>query len=218
MGGITMKKYILKLLKDDNYLCGTFFTKQQAVEEMNIFMASYNESVSIDEQITPFDFNLEEVDFNEINEAVTEFEKARLFLGIKPNMELIITKKSSEASALPFEETFQFLEDLNPRYLKALSALNKLFTIAEAWNKADDFVPDFSNVSQCKYYPWFVYDKDAAGFVYARTAYTATNTNANFGSRLCFKTANRARHFGKMFADLYNEVFLFNDDSNNKQR
>lgn len=209
-----MKKYILKLVKDDNYLCGTFFTKQQAVEEMNIFMKSYNECVSIDEQITPFDFKLEKLE-DKINEIVTDFEKARLFLGIKPNMELS-TKRNSEASTLPFKETSQFLKDLNPRHLKALSALNKLFTIAEAWNKADDFVPDFSNGNQYKYYPWFVYDKDAAGFVFANTNYSATYTYAYFGSRLCFKTANRACQFGKMFADLYNEVFLFNDDSNNK--
>lgn len=213
-----MKKYILKLLKDDGYVCGEFFTKKQAAEEMNIFMESYNECVSIDEQITPFDFDLEEVDLDEINEAVTEFEKARLFLGIKPNMEFYLARRNSEASALPFEETSQFLEDLNPRHLKALSALNKLFTIAEAWNKADDFVPDFRNAIQYKYYPWFVYDKDAAGFVFANTNYSATYTYAYFGSRLCFKTANRACQFGEMFADLYNEVFLFNDDSNNKQR
>ena len=211
-----MKKYILKLVKDDNYLCGTFFTKQQAVEEMNIFIADYNNIVSSDEQITPFDFKLEEVE-DKINEIVTDFEKARLFLGIKPNMELS-TKRNSEASTLPFKETSQFLKDLNPRHLKALAALNKLFTIAEAWNKADDFVPDFSNIDQYKYYPWFVYDRDAAGFVSAHTSYTVTRTDAYFGSRLCFKTANRARQFGEMFADLYNEVFLFNDDSNNKQR
>lgn len=101
------------------------------------------------------------------------------------------------------------VDEMNPRHLKALAAFNKLFTIAEAWNKADDFVPDFSNTNQYKYYPWFVYDRDAAGFVYASTNVTATYTNANIGSRLCFKTANRARQFGEMFADLYNEVFLF---------
>ena len=213
-----MKKYILKLLKDDGYVCGEFFTKQQAAEEMNIFMADYNESVSIDEQITPFDFDLEEVDLDEINEAVTEFEKARSFLGIKPNMEFFVTKRNSEASALPLEEVTQFVEDLNPRHLKALSVLNKLFTIAEAWNKADDFVPDFSNQNQYKYFPWFVYDNGAAGFVFAYSYHPAANASANVGSRLCFKTANRARQFGEMFADLYNEVFLLDGDSNNKQR
>ena len=213
-----MKKYILKLLKDDGYVCGEFFTKKQAAEEMNIFMESYNECVSIDEQITPFDFKLEEVVLDRMNESVIDFEKARSFLGIKPNMEFFVTKRNSEASALPLEEVTQFVEDLNPRHLKALSVLNKLFTIAEAWNKADDFVPDFRNAIQYKYYPWFVYDRDAAGFVWADTDYDTTSSGVSIGSRLCFKTANRARQFGEMFADLYNDVFLFNDDSNNKQR
>ena len=203
-----MKKYILKLLKDDGYVCGEFFTKQQAAEEMNIFIADYNKIVSSDKQITPFDFKLEEVDLDGINEAVNEYKKARSFLGIKPNMEFYLARRNSEAIALPFEETSQFLEDLNPRHLKALSALNKLFTIAEAWNKADDFVPDFSNTNQYKYYPWFFYDKDAARFVVALTLNTASHTYVNFGSRLCFKTANRAHQFGKMFTDLFNEIFL----------
>ena len=213
-----MKKYILKLLKDDGYVCGEFFTKKQAAEEMNIFMESYNECVSIDEQITPFDFKLEEVVLDRMNESVINFEKARSFLGIKPNMEFYLARRNSEASALPFEETSQFLEDLNPRHLKALAALNKLFTIAEAWNKADDFVPDFSNQNQYKYYPWFVYKRDAAGFVFANTIYTATDTDTYIGSRLCFKTANRARQFGEMFTELYNDVILLDGDSNNKQR
>ena len=81
--------------------------------------------------------------------------------------------------------------------------------MAEAWNKADDFVPDFSNQNQYKYYPWFVYDRDAAGFVWADTDYDTTSSGVSIGSRLCFKTANRARQFGEMFADLYNDVFLF---------
>ena len=75
----------------------------------------------------------------------------------------------------------------------------------------DGFIPDFSNASQYKYYPWFVYNNDAAGFVCVNTYHTATHTAANIGSRLCFKSANRARQFGEMFTDLYNQVFLLND-------
>ena len=47
-----------------------------------------------------------------------------------------------------------------------------------------------------------------AGFVFANTNYTATYTYAHFGSRLCFKTRNRAIQFGKQFVGLYNQVFL----------
>ena len=99
------------------------------------------------------------------------------------------------------------VNEINPKHIEALIALNQLFTIAEAWNEADGFAPDFSDWNQAKYYPWFKYDKDAACFVYAYTNATLTNANVNFGSRLYFKTRERATQFGKQFADLYNTVF-----------
>lgn len=93
-------------------------------------------------------------------------------------------------------------------YLEAIEALNKLFLIAEAWNKIDGFVPDFSNKNQWKYFPWFIYKNDAAGFVSAGMSYAPANAKAFFGSRLCFKTASRAEQFGKQFIDLWNKVLL----------
>ena len=102
------------------------------------------------------------------------------------------------------------IKELNPKHIEALVALNRLFTIAEAWNKADGFVPDFSNEGQYKYYPWFVYDRDAAGFVCASAHNTPTVAYASVGSRLCFKSSARAAQFGKQFTHLYNKVFLLN--------
>lgn len=78
----------------------------------------------------------------------------------------------------------------------------------EDLNKADGFVPDFSNWRQVKWFPWFKYNKDAAGFVFAHTNYTTTYAATNLGSRICFMTSERAEQFGKQFADLYNKVFL----------
>ena len=104
----------------------------------------------------------------------------------------------------------KFFEDINEKHLEALIALNQLFTIAEAWNKEDGFVPDFSNWNQNKWYPWFKYDKDAAGFVCATANYTPAYASAYLGCRLCFKTMARAEQFGKQFIELYNKVFLIN--------
>lgn len=100
------------------------------------------------------------------------------------------------------------MTDINPKHIEALIALNKLFTIAQAWNKEDGFVPDFSDWEQDKWFPWFVYNKDAAGFVCANTTYAPTFAYATVGSRLCFKSSARAAQFGKQFAELYNKVFL----------
>ena len=58
-----------------------------------------------------------------------------------------------------YDETFNLVTCHNA---KALIAIEKLMVIAEAWNKADNFVPDFSNRNQYKYFPWFVYNDKAA--------------------------------------------------------
>ena len=91
---------------------------------------------------------------------------------------------------------------------KSAVAFYKLAIIAKAWNKIDGFVPDFSNSDQYKYFPWFVYETKPAGFVYANTDYAASDTGADVGSRLCFKSSATARKFGETFTALYNEMFL----------
>lgn len=94
------------------------------------------------------------------------------------------------------------------QHYEALAALSELFLIAEAWNKIDDFVPDFSNSNQWKYYPWFTYKEKSARFVYASTYNAPATADAFFGARLCFKTERRAEQFGRQFIDLFNKVLL----------
>ena len=141
-------------------------------------------------------------DKKEDNGIEKDFEDARKELEKKMNI---------DESAKYFYQLSQLIRNVNPRHLKALIALNKLFTIAEKWNKEDGFVPDFSNKGQWKYFPWFKYEGESAGFVCAYTYSTASLATAAFGSRLCFKSESRAEEFGKKYVDLYNEVFLLND-------
>lgn len=135
----------------------------------------------------PVDYMVEEVEDIGVNEAIPDFESAKEFIG-RP-------------------ESFSILT-VRPFHAEALVALNKLFTIAQAWNKSDGFVPDFSNRMQTKYFPWFKYDKDTKRFVFAYSTHAPSNECAFFGFRLCFKTEERARQFGSQFLDLYNQVFL----------
>ena len=128
-----------------------------------------------------------------------------IFLGVRNDE---VRKKILSGNVVQLNDVARLVTDINPLHIEALIALNRLFTIAEAWNKEDGFVPDFSDWEQDKWFPWFKYDKDAAGFVCAIANSAPTNANANFGSRLCFKSPARAAQFGKQFADLYNKVFL----------
>lgn len=66
------------------------------------------------------------------NEYITDFESAQEIIG-------------SSKFILAEDSCFFHDVELNQDHIKALIALNKLFTIAQAWNKADGFVPDYSD-------------------------------------------------------------------------
>lgn len=192
---------------------GCFATRQDAADAMDNYISDANNGLdpTDEEWLTPFDFDLKKVEVKEEpNETITDYITAREYLGGKANKQFTVSKKVVAVNTVPgLEDVTRLVDALNPSHVKALIALNELFTIAEAWNKADDFVPDFSNRNQDKWFPWFVYDEDRAGFVCASTANAPSNATANVGSRLCFKTANRARQFGNQFIDLWNKVLLF---------
>lgn len=205
-----MKKYLVTNKKTQE-ICGKFDSKSEAADEMLGFIEEHNEDVDSDDEeyLTPFDFTLEEIESKEINEVVTTYEEAREYLGGKPNADFTVAKKILSGNHVKLDDVANLVSEVNPKHIKALIAYNRLCTIAQAWNKADGFEPDFSNTSQYKYFPWFVYDNGAAGFVYANTNCAATYADARIGSRLCFKTRERAMQFGKQFIDLWNDVFLF---------
>lgn len=207
-----MKKYIIKYANgsEQNIMRAVHSLYNEAVQTLIDYICDHNEDLDIDDDnyLSPFDFVLEEVEYPEVNETITDFESARKALGGKPNTDFTVAKKILSGNVVQLEDVARLVTDINPKHLKSLIALNKLFTIAEAWNREDGFVPDFSDWNQNKWFPWFKYDKDAAGFVYAATNSTSTNANAPIGSLLCFKTPERAEQFGKQFEDLYNKVFL----------
>ncbi len=205
-----MKKYVIKNAdgSEQTVMRAIHNSRKEAGRELMRYLSYRNDNWDVDNYLSPFDFILEEVEYSEVTEAITDFESARKALGGKPNTDFYVVKRKLSGKVAQFEDVARLVTDINPKHLKALIALNKLFTIAEAWNEEDGFVPDFSDWNQDKWFPWFKYDKDAAGFVYAYTNGTPTVANANIGSRLCFKTPERAEQFGKLFVDLYNAVFL----------
>lgn len=207
-----MKKYIIKNAdgSEQSEMQAIHKSRKEAGETLMDYICDHNKDLDVDDDdyLSPFDFVLEEVECTEVNEVITDFESARKALGFKPNMDFTVTQKVVSRNAVRLEDITRLVQSLNPSHIEALIALNELFTIAQAWNKEDGFVPDFSDCEQDKWFPWFVYDNDAAGFVYAYTHTSPSVAAAFFGSRLCFKSSARAAQFGKQFADLYNKVFL----------
>ena len=204
-----MKKYIIRNAdgSEQTVMQAVHESRKEAGRELMRYLSYHNESWDVDNHLSPFDFVLEEVECDDVNEVITDFESARKALGLKSN-DFDLSGNISK-----FEDVARLVTDINPKHIEALIALNKLFTVAQAWNKEDGFVSDFSDWEQDKWYPRFKYDEDAAGFVcadaqYMSTHYTLTNVAAYINSRLCFKTSERAAQFGRQFADLYNKVFL----------
>ena len=207
-----MKKYIIKNAdgSEQSEMQAIHESRKEAGETLMDYICDHNEDLDVDDDdyLSPFDFALEEVECKEVNEVITDFDSARKAIGGKPNADFTVAKKILSGNVVQLEDVARLVTDINPKHIKALIALNKLFTIAEAWNKEDEFVPDFSDLNQDKWFPLFKYKKDIARFVFAGTDYTPMYTNANINSRLCFKTSKRAEQFGKQFIDIYNEIFL----------
>ena len=201
-----MKRYIIKNAdgSEQSEMQAIHNTRKEAGETLMDYICDHNEDLDVDDDdyLSPFDFALEEVECKEVNEVITDFDSARKAIGGKPNADFTVAKKILSGNVVQLEDVARLVTDINPKHIEALIALNKLFTIAQAWNKEDGFVPDFSDWKQDKWFPWFVY---------ASTNDTPATAYAHFGSRLCFKSSARAEQFGKQFADLYNKVFLYSE-------
>ena len=183
-----MRKFVVRLA-DGSEQClirPLYDTRNEAVQGIMNYVAGYNEDLGMEDskRISPFDFKVEEVDVDDVDGVITSFGLAVEYLGLKDNSEYEVYGRDKK------RDVEKLVRELNPRHVDALIALNELFTIAEAWNKADGFVPDFSNNDQQKYFPWFVYDKDVARFVPCGSMPSAYIT-ALLGARRCFKTEER---------------------------
>lgn len=188
-----MKKFIVKY-SNNNIVFGEFNTMKEASEKLIEHIDNYNRIYKDGKYyLTPFDFELEEKD-----DSNDMFETSHKYL--------VESRRNNMASSI--EKSLSLLKDINPKHIDALVALNELFTIADEWNKEDNFEPDFSDKKQLKYFPKFRYKEDFNSFDV--DGYTVHNEVAfsHLGVRLCFKTGIRAEQFGNQFIRLFNEILL----------
>ncbi len=116
-------------------------SRKEAEEALLIYLCDHNESCDDSSYLSPFDFTVEEVDVKDVNEVITDFDSARKALGIKPNADFYVVKRNRSEKVANLEDTARLVSEINSRHVKALIALNKLFSIAQAWNKEDDLCP-----------------------------------------------------------------------------
>lgn len=207
-----MRKFVIKLADGSmqSLIRSMHDTRNEAIQGIMDYVAKCNEALGMEDskRISPFDFKVEEVDVDDVDEVITSFGLAVEYLGLDVNDGYeVYGREKRGTGSLKKRDVEKLVRELNPRHVDALIALNELFTIAEAWNKADGFVPDFSDNDQRKYFPWFVYDKDVARFSPSGSTSSAY-VSALLGERLCFKTMERAKQFGLRFAGLFNKVLM----------
>jgi hypothetical protein len=94
-----------------------------------------------------------------------------------------------------FRESCKGLEPDEVAY-KMIKEIVKTFN--EGW------VPDWSNSNEYKYYPWFrMGSPSGCGFSY--NDYDYWYTYSIVGSRLCYKSADLAKHAGQLFESIYKD-------------
>lgn len=207
-----MRKFVIRLA-DGNEQClirPLYDTRNEAIQCIMDYVAKCNDRLQMNDpsRISPFDFKVEEVDVDDVDGVITSFGLAVEYLGLDANDGYeVYGRERRGTGSLKKRDVEKLLRELNPHHVEALIALNELFTIAEAWNKADGFVPDFSDNDQQKYFPWFVYDKDVARFVPC-VSMPSAYISALLGARLCFKTEERSMQFAQRFAGLFNKFLM----------
>ena len=193
-------KYIIKI-KDGGtlpiILTQEFSSKQEAYKA--IFDYACGE---IKNNINPIQlissYDVVENNALDVNLRIDNFDEAKKVLGD----DMLYTSTT-------IDEINSLVDNINPKGIRALDALNELLTIAQAWNKEDNFVPDFRKQFQLKWFPCFKYYDSPVYIMYSGVNYYTNNApNVYIGQRFCFKTAKRAEQFGKRFRHLFREVFM----------
>ena len=188
-----MEKFVIKNAdgSEQNVIPAVHNSHKSAREAILNYM---KENIALMGDKIHFNFIIESVPL-EPNKYITDFKSAQDIIG--------------SSKFILAEDSFWFKDiELNMTHCEALIALNKLFTIAEAWNKADGFVPDFSDDKQDKWFPYFTYNDVTGRFIFNSARYLVISAYAPTHSRICFKSSVRAAQFGEQFIDLFNKALL----------
>lgn len=106
-------------------------------------------------------------------------------------------KEKGYSFNLPYSEKTQVKEEIS------LNALCKIHLLAKVFN--EDWVADFKNSNQYKYYPWF--EKKSSGWVFDGVSYCRASSSVGWGALSYFKSLEIVNYIctNKEFVDIYNE-------------
>ena len=206
-----MKKYAIVYADGSNRRLTqtTYASREEAGDALMYYINTNNAGYQKgdDDYLNPFNFILVEIESKDVNELVTDFDSAKKVLDFKLNDGLTLVRGSAGRCAIDAKKAAWLVRSVDNENLKTLITLNKLFTLARAWNKVDGFVPKFLDNGQRKYYPYFVRDSCDAKHIIVNASVTV-GCDALCLNRICFKSEKRALQFGKQFINLFKQVLL----------
>lgn len=85
---------------------------------------------------------------------------------------------------------------------KHFEAQYKMIVIAEALN--EEWIPDWDNYDEYKYYPWF--EMSPSSFAFGDSDCGDAYACAGSGSRLKFRTRELAEYAAKQFIDIWKDI------------
>ena len=85
---------------------------------------------------------------------------------------------------------------------KHFEAQYKMIVIAEALN--EEWIPDWDNYDEYKYYPWF--EMSPSSFAFGVSICDCARAFAGSGSRLKFRTRELAEYAAKQFIDIWKDI------------
>jgi len=98
---------------------------------------------------------------------------------------------------------------LPTKYHKSIIAQYKLSVVAEVLNEG--WMPDYTDSSQYKYYPYFIVKatkSNPSGWGLSYGGYDGWITYSLVGVRLAFKSSELAKYAGTKFKKLYEDLYL----------
>lgn len=101
-----MKKYIIKNAdgSEQTVMRAIHNSRKEAGRELMRYLSYRNDNWDVDNYLSPFDFTLEEVECDEVNEVITDFDSARKALGGKPNTDFYVVKRKHSEKVANLED------------------------------------------------------------------------------------------------------------------
>ena len=87
-----------------------------------------------------------------------------------------------------------------------VAAYKKLKLVIKVIN--EDWIADYTDSNQKKYYPWFRVLPSGSGFDFSATDYGYDYSYSAVGVLLCFETREKCEYVAKQFTQLYKDFLL----------